>query len=204
MPDTTTPTGAETQADSDQSPQAGTAQGGQQSNGSTSTTQADGQGDQGDDSGVETISVEEARKLRSEMKGLRSRLKQYETAEAQRQREGQTEAERLAQAEREREEARDQLRRERVERRIVSVATSQNAVDPDAVVALIRESEIEFDQDGQPTNVESLVKALLRSKPYLSRGNPRGSANGGEGGGGSRSSGDWNSMIRRAAGRGEG
>lgn len=203
MPDEGTPTGAATQADADQSPQAGTAQGGQQPNGSTSTTQADGQGDQGGDSGNDTLSPEEARKLRSENKTLRSRLKPLEEAERRRQQEGQSEEERRAAIERERDEARDQLRRERVERRIVSIAQAQNAVDPDAVVALIRPSEIEFDADGQPTNVESLVKALLRQKPYLSRGNPRGTANGGEGGAGSRSSGDWNSMIRRSAGRGE-
>lgn len=203
MPDGT-PTGAATQADAGQSPQEGNGSGSQQPNDQASATQADGQGDQGGDSGTETISPEELRKLRSENKNLRTRLKPLEEAETRRQQESQTEEQRRAAIERERDEAREQLRRERVERRIVSIAQAQNAVDPDAVVALIRPSEIEFDADGQPTNVESLVKALLRSKPYLSRGNPKGSANGGEGSGGSRSSGDWNSMIRRAAGRGEG
>lgn len=201
MPDEGTPTGAATQADAGQSPQAGTAQGGQQSNGSTSATQVDGQGDQGDDSGNDTISPEEARKLRSENKTLRTRLKPLEAAEEQRKREAQTEAERIATTERERDEARDQLKRERVERKIVSVSVAQNAVDPDAVVALISPSKVEFDADGQPTNVETLVKELLTAKPYLSKGRPRGSANGGEGGGGTRSSGDFNSMIRRQAGR---
>jgi hypothetical protein len=201
MPDEGTPTGAATQADAGQSPQEGTAQGGQQSTGSTSTTQADGQGGQGDDSGNEAISPEDLRKLRSENKTLRSRLRPLEEAENRRKQEGQSEEERRAAIERERDEARDQLRRERVERAIVSVSVAQNAVDPDAVVALIRQSEVEFDADGKPTNVETLVKALLRSKPYLSKGNPRGSANGGEGGGGTRSSGDFNSMIRRQAGR---
>jgi hypothetical protein len=40
-------------------------------------------------------------------------------------------------------------------------------VDVDAVVRLLDRDALDFDDHGQPTNTEELVRALLRSKPYL-------------------------------------
>lgn len=199
--DETTQSGAATQADADPTPQAGTAQGSQQT-GQGGATQADEQARTDGSPGEGWLSPEDARKLRSEAKGLRERLKPLETAEETRKREQQSEAERIATTEKERDTAREQLRRERVERRVLTIAVANNAVDPDAVVRLIDHDEIEYDSDGKPTNVESLVKALLTSKPYLAKATRRGSANGGEGTTDQqRASGDMNSLIRRGAGR---
>jgi hypothetical protein len=204
LPGETTPTDDATQADADQSPQEGKAQGGQQSKDQASAgTQADAAAGSGDDSGEDTLSPEEARKLRQEHRSLRTRLRKYEEAEEKAKRDGMTPEDRVAAAEKDRDQTRDQLRRERVERQVLTVALAEKAVDPDAVVRLIDTEAIEYDADGKPTNVSTLVKDLLKSKPYLRTGGSsgRGSANGGEGGGGQRSTGDFNSMLRRAAGR---
>jgi hypothetical protein len=57
---------------------------------------------------------------------------------------------------------------------IVAEAARKNVVDPDAAVALLDRSSLEFDDDGNPTNVATAMDALLKAKTYLvggSRGN---------------------------------
>ena len=51
-------------------------------------------------------------------------------------------------------------------------------MDPDAAVALLDRSSLEFDDDGNPTNVASAMEQLLEARPYLvkSNGGQRGSA----------------------------
>lgn len=46
-------------------------------------------------------------------------------------------------------------------------AIKLNAVDEDAVYALLDRSQVALDDDGEPTNAETLVTALLQDKPYL-------------------------------------
>lgn len=62
--------------------------------------------------------------------------------------------------------------------------------------------QVEFDDNGSPTNLERLLKELLKTKPhYLAEtARPRGSAEGGARGTGAPV--DFNAAIRRAAGRG--
>lgn len=120
---------------------------------------------------VESISLDEARKLRREAQELRKRLKAMDEAEQAR-----AEAELSEQQKRERRLA--ELEQERAtweqERKAVYLTSAVNAlssrlglVDADAVTRLIDTSAVEYDEAGHPTNVEELVRALLRSKPYL-------------------------------------
>lgn len=39
--------------------------------------------------------------------------------------------------------------------------------DPSDAVAMLKRAELEFDDDGIPTNAESLLKEMLKAKPYL-------------------------------------
>lgn len=46
-------------------------------------------------------------------------------------------------------------------------AAQMGIVDPDAAAKLLNWAEIEYDEDGAPTNIEDLLKALVRDKKYL-------------------------------------
>jgi hypothetical protein len=72
---------------------------------------------------------------------------------------------------------RDTLTRLEIER----AARKLSIVDEDAAFRLLDASKIEFDKDGQPTNVSSLLEALVKAKPYLVEA----SGGGGSGGGAS-------------------
>jgi hypothetical protein len=61
------------------------------------------------------------------------------------------------------------FKQQKVESQIVSVASRLNVVDTDAVARLIDTSKFEYDDEGNPTNTEDVVKALLSDKPYLAK-----------------------------------
>src|SRR5579875_1764872 len=170
--DTTTPTGEATPAvtaPTAPQPQAG------------NTTPAEPQA--GEPQSNEPISLEEAKKLRSEAQALRKRekdiaaqLKAYQDKE-QAERDAQlSEVERAKkqyadlQARHEQEVAnyRERLVRYEVER----TALSLNIVDPDAAARLIDWSELEFDEDGTPRNARKLLEQLVKAKPYLIKAEP--------------------------------
>jgi len=46
-------------------------------------------------------------------------------------------------------------------------AAQMGIVDPDAAAKLLDWSELEYDEDGSPKNVATLLKELLKKKPYL-------------------------------------
>lgn len=46
-------------------------------------------------------------------------------------------------------------------------AARMGIVDPDVAAKLLDWSEIEYDDNGSPSNVDDLLKSLLKSKPYL-------------------------------------
>lgn len=54
-----------------------------------------------------------------------------------------------------------------LENQILSIASRLNVVDTDAVVRLVDSSKIEYDKEGNPTNVEDVVTTLLKEKSYL-------------------------------------
>ena len=78
-----------------------------------------------------------------------------------------------------------QARRAVLEAAIVKQAITLGIHDPDAAVKLLDTDELELDDEGEPKNVESALKALIKAKPYLATkpeaGTP-GSLNGGAGG----------------------
>lgn len=49
----------------------------------------------------------------------------------------------------------------------VVLANKLNIVDPDAAVRLLDRSDIEWSDAGRPTNLQTLMEALLVAKPYL-------------------------------------
>lgn len=136
--------------------------------GTDGSQHADGQAPAG---GEETISLDEARKLRREAQGLRKRLAELETADNKRKQAELSELE-LAQARLKELETQistaakahqDQVLRYEV----MLKASAMNVVDPEAVVRLLDVSSLEFDDDGRPTNVEKALKDLLKAKSYL-------------------------------------
>lgn len=166
--------------------------------GDSSAQAADGDDGQ---SSSESISLDEARKLRSENQTLRKRLKPLEEAEQKRADADKTATERIAELERlnaehERERS-DWQTREAVTRS----ATKLGFVDPVDAIALLDRSAIELDDNGAPKNIDKLLTGLLTAKPYLGgAGRPTGSADGGNRGAPAAAE-DMNTRLRRAAGR---
>lgn len=54
-----------------------------------------------------------------------------------------------------------------VQNGVTSVASKLGIIDPDAAYRLLDKSSIEFDDDGQATNVEALLVSMLKDRPYL-------------------------------------
>jgi len=122
----------------------------------------------------ETISLEEAKKLRSEAASLRRRLKELEDAKRAAEDAKLSEAERLQNrlAELEREQAMyQQERQERTVRYEVMLAASRlGCVDPEAAFQLLDWASLEFEDDGKPKNVDKALADLLAKRPYLRAG----------------------------------
>lgn len=53
---------------------------------------------------------------------------------------------------------------------ITAKAAKLGIIDPDAAYKLLNRSELEYGDDGAPTNTETLLVALLKEKPYLAGG----------------------------------
>lgn len=122
--------------------------------------------------GQETISLDEARKLRSEAANLRKRIKAFEEADAKAK-----EAQMTAEQKREKQlsdyqSQNAELVRQVQELRIQSAVQGQAArlgfADPSDAARFLDPSELEFDDNGNPMNVEPLLKNVLKNKPYLS------------------------------------
>lgn len=148
---------------------------------------------------AETISLDEAKKLRSESASLRKRLKEAEAAVQKFEMQNQTEAEKreaaLAAAEERASTAESRYRKAVGRAAVAEEASKSGAISPKAIHALIQDA-IEFDDEGSPTNVAALVEKLRTEEPALFR-TP--SADGGKGA--PATSQDMNALIRRAAGR---
>jgi chromosome segregation ATPase len=130
----------------------------------------EGEGDDFDkDRALATI-----RKLREEQKTAKTQLKELEALKAdQKKREDaeKSEAERLkeqiAEAERKATEAQRKLTQTQNRIAIERAAAKAGAADPDDVFRLLSADDFETDDDGNVTNAEKLVEALLKNKPYL-------------------------------------
>lgn len=104
----------------------------------------------------------------------------------------------LSQLERERDEAQATLRRMNAERAVESAARKAQAEHPEVVMRLIRD-DLQFDDEGNPTNVDTLIGKLKKEYPRYFVAVATG-ADGGKTG--SPDAADMNQLIRRAARRG--
>ena len=133
----------------------------------------------GDD---DAISLDEARKLRREAQQLRKRLTDFEDREKAAQAAALTDAEKLQKRLAELETAHAAAQKTHLERvvryEVMLKASALGVVDPDAAVKLLDWAALEFDDQGQPTNTETVLKALLKAKPYLLKPAPGAQGNG--------------------------
>ncbi len=156
MPDTQTPGATQADTSGDTS-----APGGQTT---TSEPQA------GDE---QQISLEEAKKLRSEAASLRKRMKAFEDAQAAAEAAKLTEQERLqkqladTQAQLSEKELAIQDRVIRYEVQLQAAELGANPRHLDKIARLIDRSDLEFDDDGMPKNVKVLLEKLFKEMPEL-------------------------------------
>lgn len=114
----------------------------------------------------ETITFEEARRLRSESVNLRKRLKSYEDAEEAAKTAALSEVDkannRAAEAEKKIQEYQKQL----IAAQVKIAAQAKGIIDPD-LAALAVEKSLEFGDDGMPSNLDKALDDLVKAKPFL-------------------------------------
>jgi hypothetical protein len=149
----------------------------------------------------ETISLDEAKKLRSEAANLRKRLKSFEENETKRKEAelSETERERAAReaAERERDEARNEARALRIDNAITNAVSDAklNARDTAVVAQLVNRDALDI-VDGKVTGIDAEIKRIKTNHAALFYGSTAdGAAQGSNG------VFDMNSIIRQKAGR---
>lgn len=161
--------GTATQAEADAQSQADT----------TQTPDRDTQAESPD-----TVALDDLKKVRSEAASLRKRLKDAESRLAQFEQANQSDDEKRAaalKAAEARAEAAETRYRAAMGRAAVNeAATKAGAISARAVYALIRD-ELDFDDDGEPTNIDALIAQARKDEPSLFRA-AAGSADGGKGG----------------------
>jgi len=119
--------------------------------------------------GAETpISLEEAKKLRSESANMRKRLKAYEDAEEQAKTAALSEVEKANKRATELEQKYEAAQKQLVATHVKLAAQSKGIIDPD-LAALAIESQLEYGNDGLPTNLDKLLEDLVKAKPYLTK-----------------------------------
>jgi hypothetical protein len=162
-----------TQADAGTQPPAG-----------SDTTQADASSGEHQ---PETISLEEARKLRSESKNLRERLKAFEDEKKKADEAQLSEQERLtrrlADTEATLAEREAALKQGAIRESARAAAAKLGYANPDVAFRLLDHSGLEVDSDGTVKNVEQQLTALAKSDPYLIASRTAGSFDTGTAGG---------------------
>lgn len=96
--------------------------------------------------------------------------------------------------------AETQLQQFRVGLALTRMAADARAIDPSLVSQLADLTQVQYDSNGEPTNLKELVDGIKKAHPILF-GAGAGSADGGARGGTPQTS-DMNALIRRGAGRG--
>jgi hypothetical protein len=123
----------------------------------------------GDGDTSETISLDEAKKLRSEAKGLRTRLKAFEDEEAKRKEASLSDIEKAAKQATEAEARAKEYQSRYVAAEIKILAQSLGFSNPATAYKLIRDELTYDEKTGDATNAEDLLKALLKNEPYLAQ-----------------------------------
>lgn len=115
---------------------------------------------------------DEIKKLRKEAASYRTRLRELETAEEQRQAATLSEQEKLAKQAAKLQQERDALATElRTERAKAAIARAAGTLGMDAELAeSLALPRLEYDDEGKPTNADKVLKALLGQYPYLAIG----------------------------------
>ena len=164
------PTAAEPQAGSAAAPQAGTPT--TPSTAQAAAPAAASDESQADESGSDTLSRDEARKLRSEAAAMRRRLRELEDAKKAEDDAKLSEHERLLKRAAELEaqiaaaQAAGRLLRTRLA--VEREARALRLVDEDAAYRLLDADAIEYDaESGEPKNVRALLKKLADAKPWI-------------------------------------
>lgn len=110
-------------------------------------------------------------KLRSEAKLATKQVKEYATQQKLAEDAKLSEQERLSKRVQElesRESSLQQAVRERTLRyEVVVEAQKLGIVDPDAAYRLMDQKALEFDDDGTPTNTETVLARLIKARPWL-------------------------------------
>lgn len=170
-----------TPADADDQPPAGTT--------SQADTPATDGSDAGGDQPTETISLDEAKKLRSEAANLRKRLKTFEDEKKAADDAKKTEAERLAADkaafEAERQAFANERKAHRTAQAVEATARKLGFRNPGKAIRLVDEDDLGIEEDGTPAKAEEALKALAAAEPYLvgggTTGSPTNPAKGGTG-----------------------
>lgn len=122
----------------------------------------------------ERFDTEYVRKLRAEAAEYRKRLRELESKVKVEEEAKMTEQEklqkRLAELERKETEYQLSLQARTLEYEVKLHAARLGVVDPEAVYRLIDLKQVEFDEDGRPSNLEKVLKDLIAKKPYLAGG----------------------------------
>lgn len=168
-----------TPADADDQPQAGTT-----SQADTPDTDA---GDGGSDQPTtETISLEEAKKLRKELQQLRRERNDLAKFKKEREDAEKTEADRLrderAAFEAERQAFANERKQARTASAVEAAARKLGFRNPSKAFRLLDEDDLGIEEDGTPTKAEEALKALAAEEPYLiggTNGSPTNPARGG-------------------------
>lgn len=177
------------------SPKAGTGQNGSLDDKASDAQAADATADQSESKDVATVLSE----LRRENQSLRRRLRSAEGSSDEQTATLRDQVESLSTQLREREErdrAREQKEQDReVRLAALTAATKLRFRNPELAYRLIERGAVTFNKDGEPTNVENLLKGVLDGNDYLAAGD--GDFGGGERGGGTPVANDMNTLIRR-------
>lgn len=129
-------------------------------------------------------------------KALAKELKAYQDKDKS---ESEKTAERITELERERDQFASARREDSLRIAAMTAARKLGYRNPDLAFRLIATGAVDYDEAGQPRNVERLLDEIAKADPYLVGnatdygGGPRGKASG--------SDTDMNSLIRKAAGR---
>lgn len=175
------------------------AQGGDVDDADTGAQGGRGDDAQGGDDTPTTLDPEAARKLRSEARALRQRLKAAEQELEKRNARDLTDTQRL---ERENTTAKARIEQLEAQLRDTTVATIAARLGVksdlvDTIAPLLDWTDLEHDD---PKAIERAVRELVKARPSLSANQD--GHQGGSGRGTGRGEGDMNSLIRRMAGRG--
>lgn len=114
----------------------------------------------------EQITFEEARRLRSESVNLRKRLKSYEDAEEAAKTAALSEVEKANKRSADLEKKVQEYQKQLIAAQVKIAAQAKGIIDPD-LAALAVEKQLEFGEDGMPSNLDKALDELVKAKPYL-------------------------------------